>query len=330
MLAYSAPPTLTQNFVLSGPPGVNGNPSKLTSSMLLGEGAFARFGNRGIAPNGDVGPISPEFASDAPIVYSYTILPWIDNTHLMINEGMLIFMTRYCDRKIYNAAPIFRLNMELRNLYQQYDLNRSTDYDGFLSAHGEFGLEAYSRNPSLRANDELKKFRSESLKDDFWFLTRWGILQRWNFGGVCQTKGESTGAGAYMDNHEASDMMCSMSLNVGARARVANVWGRLEEGDKLYLILTRVRQSNGKYGEFQWIPVHCKKSSFPSLRKYRYRDEGNRICEPFIQYVGIVDVIREKNPSEYAKDRAIGRFGSLQIAYDCYGGLPFVQVELGI
>ena len=334
MMSYSAPPVITQSFGFGGAPGgISGNPKQLNSSILSGEGAFARFGNRGIAPSGDVGPISPEHASDAPIVYSYTILPWFDNTHLMINEGMLVFLTRYCDRGIYNMAPLFRLNMELRKLYQQYEINGgNNEYNGYLRDHGEFGLEAYCR--SGKANEtkkeELRKFRSATLTDDFWFLTRWGILQRWNFGGVCQTKGESTGAGVYMDDHDKSDMVCSVSVNIGARAKVSNVWGNVQEGDKLYLILTRVKRANGKYGEFQWKPVYCKKSSFPSIRKYRYMDEGGRICEPFVQYVGLADMIREKNPSEYALGRATGNFESLQSAYDFYGGLPKIQVELGI
>ena len=315
MMNYSGPVVMSdQNIVFGGTPGFDPNPTQSNSSILNGAPGFSNQ-----PPSGNTGAIAPEYASDAPIVYDYTICPWMDNTHNMIQPNMLVFLCRHYDSGMYNMLPLYRLNAHLREWWNNKD-------DG-----SDFIRELQQR-PEFRVFED-KDTKTDCLKEENLHFTKYGILSRWNFGGVCQTKGESTGAGTFMDDHEYGELISSVSVNIGARARVMNVWGEVEQGDKLFLILTRERTSDGKFGAFQWIPAFSHKGSAPRISKYRYQDLNLNWCDPFVQYVGIADMIREKrNPSPIACAIAAGisSGASPEQSYQYSGNLPCFQVQLGI
>jgi len=287
--------------------------------------------------------ITPEREANKSIVYGHTIVPWLDGTHRFIQPGMLVFNSRYVDPryKLTNTAPIFKVNMELRKCSNNFyfpnpdkpvtqDANR---FRQLLQKHGEIGMEWYFNYEQGRFNtfktspdfDECRDLYQLALKPEFSGLTKWGILKRWNFTGVVLSKGESTGAGVYLDHHDASDTTYVAGIVHGEAARTLDVWGGLKAGHHCFLILTRV----GKH--FEWKPYASSSREYPPKHLIYYKDDCEIPCRAHVLYVGLCTEKREHEPSRAQVEGALGYIDfDVEKAYKLNGSLPQVVVQLGI
>ena len=122
-------------------------------------------------------------------------------------------------------------------------------------------------------------------------------------------------------------------ISLGERARVGNIWGtrqHVKPGAKLFLILKRVEQADGSYGHFQWIPYASCTRDYPPKHLMTYRDESGRTCRSFVQYVGVCSENMEREPARGQIEMAMGMMGGAQQAYDAFGALPSITVQIGI
>lgn len=279
------------------------------------------------------------YQANASITHAYSIHPWMDKTHEYIQQGMLVFLSRYTNHKfkLYNMAPVWKLNIEQRlhyfkseNPYEAGGDPEMEEFKGYLERFGEHGLECYHQNPE--GNSELKRFHMMALKPEYRYLTKFGILQNWNFIGSCQSKGESQAPNAYLDMHSDTDICYVVGCIVGERARVGNIWGtrqHVKPGAKLFLILTRVRTREG-YGHFQWVPYATCTRDYPPKHLLSYQDKSGKMCRAFVLYVGVCSENLEKEPAHGQIEMAMGILGGVEQAYEAFGSLPSITIQIGI
>lgn len=290
---------------------------------------------------------APDFIANTYISYSYTIYPWADKTHEYIQEGMLIFLSRHINHKyrLYNMAPLWKLNIEAKlhynmawNQFENANNTELIEFKRLLRELGEKSLEDYhtalvhNRVPK-DINPDLVKFHQLAKKEDYRYLTKFGILSHWNFGGVVLSKGESTGAAAYLDRHSETDTVYSVGVVIGERARTSNIWGskaHIHPGSKVMLILRRVPLANGKFGHFEFTPYASAERDYPPVHLTTYQDESGRLCSGHVISVGVCTEAVERDPANGQLEMACGMIGGVQQSYEACGALPFVQLQLGI
>jgi hypothetical protein len=285
----------------------------------------ARFTDFGLPPQEST---VPEFQSNQSIVYTRTIYPWIeDNTHLQMQEGMLVFVASYSDAKckIYCCAPIYKLNIMMRDQYIQHDIaTTKSDFYNNLEANGEqeISKKLYFARRGLEQPSDTDYDKDENV-----YITKLGIQSRWQFDGVVVSKSESTGPFADIDHPESTDMVTSMGVVVCQRARVHNIWGDVRPGHKLYLILTRVMTRKG-YAQYEYQPWFSKENKYPY--SMFYKDLAKKECTVGVCYVGLCTEVKERDPPKDMINAALGRYNSTQDAYRAYGSLPCIQVQIRV
>lgn len=272
-----------------------------------------------------------EFLTNETVGYSYVIYPYADKTHQMIQEGMLVFVSRHTDvrYRLYNMAPVFKMNSLQQEAYLEFKNSTAPDAVRFrelLARYGEQVLDDYhhATKNGLDAPEELKQFYQLARKPEFTYLTKFGILNNWNFGGCVYSKGESTNGGAYLDHHSMTEITYVVGLACAQRARTSNLWGKLYPGDRVHLILTR----NDSDSPFIWIPVIDYR---PSFKSYSYTDASGRSCKEHVVYVGLVTESVDRAPTQVNIDRAILKDGrNAKNGFDAYATLPFVMLQIRI
>jgi len=291
--------------------------------------AASRFMNNGI-PRDPLSLNSVEYDSNQPISHTFTIYPWKDNTHNQIQTYQLVFVSKFMDSEynLHNMAPIYRLNMEMREHYSKFNIkfgNVGANVDQFktdLEKFGETGLDIYRSYPFN--NDDLEKlstFYRNSESENYTYLTKQGILSKWNFSGSVLSKQQSGAPNDNMDFPQTTESLNVVGVVVGGECRVYNIWGAVTAGDKLYLILSKHR--NGQFYWFSWF----SNKSYPN---FTYKDASNRTQRAFVQYVGLCTRNMEGAPSERQIATALGETNSMEDAYETYGTLPCITVQIGI
>lgn len=277
---------------------------------------------------------SPDFPTNTTISYSYAIYPWADKTHEYIQPGMLTFVSKHLNQKykLYNMAPIWKINIESRmhfhranDQYIPQNNAELTEFKKMLKTHGEDAL--FLRNTD---SQDLKAFRNLAVKAEYRYLTKFGILSHWNFCGAVLSKGESTGPATFLDMHQDTDQMFVVGCALGERARVANIWGRVQAGSKLFLILRRVRTLKQENGEFQFVAYASRERDYPPSHLTTYMDDSGRRCRAFVLCIGTCTESFEREPSSSQIELNAGHFGTVQQAYESYGTAPHIIVQLGI
>jgi len=298
-------------------------------------GSVASFANNGLAPLQDYN--KPEFDSNVAITYSRPMAPWLDKTHLQIQKQMVVMLNKNGDPKypIYTACPVYKLNIMMEDAYNEYTnqfngADADTDFfKQYLDTYGEESLCTFDRmrKSGMAQNNrtELAKFSRLAHTDEFRYLTKHGITSCWSFDGVAVSKGETEEPNAYLDHIESADIVPMVGVIVGGRARVQNIWGHVRPGHKLYLVLTRVKKANGKYGTFKIVPYCGMKKP-----EHYYLDDSGRECKAHVWYVGTADDVRQKDPSQYNIDKALGVYRIAEGAFSAYGSLPSFDVYIGI
>ena len=295
----------------------------------------ARFLNNGI-PRNPTALESVEIDSNQPIEHTYSVYPWKDNTHNQIQPYQLVFITKYLDPEyqMVNMAPIYWLNIQMQDQYNKFYRNfgqvdpNKDFFKQSLEKFGETGLDIYRMHPFINVlkNDELKKFVDLAYTDNFLYLTKQGILSKWNFSGAVISKQQSTAPNDYLDFPQSVESVNVVGVVIGQEARVYNIWGPVQAGHKLFLVLTRKKLSNNKYGAFQWISWFSK-GKYPN---FFYEDDSGRKQRAFVQYVGLCTRNIEGEPTERQIQGALGGYNVMEDAYETTGTLPCITVQIGI
>lgn len=246
---------------------------------------------------------SPEFQANQAITYNYTIYPWSDKTHELIQDGMIVFATRWIDPKfkLTNMAPVWKLNILQTEAFLQSKNSTTADFvefRGYLAEFGERVLEEYHvalRNGLKEAigNARLHKFYTMSTMPKFQLLTKFGIQQSWNYCGVVCSKGESTGPASFLDHHSQTDICYNVGVVTALRAKTSNVFGKVSPGSVVYLILTREDGDS----PLQWVPYHNMQREYPPRSYSTYTDASGRICDSYVLRLGFVSESVEAEPS---------------------------------
>jgi hypothetical protein len=274
-----------------------------------------------------------EFPANQVITHSYPLIPYADKTHEYIQPQMLTFVSKHLDPKykVFNMVPIFSLNI-MQNMAWKEFMNsahpKNIQFKAYLAKYGEKILEEYHLNrQNIQKNAELEAYYTLAKSADFKYLTRFGIIQSWNFAGAVISKGESTGPAAYMDRHSQTDIVYVAALATGKRARVSNIWCKARPGDRLCVILTR----KDKDGPLVWIPYNHGDREYPTRSYSTYYDLSGRICESFVRNVGLVTEAVERDTTINQTDMALGYFNdNSKDAYEAYGTLSTLIVQIRI
>ena len=293
------------------------------------------------------------FQSNQGVHKSYTAMPWNDNTEQMIQEGMCIFASRHCDRGgLTNMVPVFKLNMllqERHNTFQQRFANGmvdETDFQTFLDAHGDNVLFTYHRllqtnraSAAKMANNyaNIEKAYKLSKEEKCAYASAFGILQRWNFLGICISKQDSTGEDNYVEVSVNKQTMSSIGLSTGLRAKAFNIWpdsaGTMRVNSKLFFIL---RRKDGEAGKaFQFECCSCFNRDYPQSGDVCYVTKKTADAPTYDFGIVIpVGTVTETTSYRADKERQIVATGEAAVtlydAQNATAALPEIIIQLRI
>jgi hypothetical protein len=300
--------------------GLNGDfqsPGWSKSVQNYGQGVFS---------SNDVG--NADFLANQTVSHSYAIYPYSDKTHEYVQEGMLVFVSRHTDvrYRLYNMAPIFKMNILQTEAFIETKLSTTTDATTFkrlLANYGEKVLEEYHcalKNGIEVQSADMNAFYKLAQRQEFMYLTKFGILQHWNFGGSVISKGEAMGS---LEHHQIIDTTYVVGLACSERARTSNLWGHVFPGDKLYVMLTR----ESKDTPLVWVPF----TSRDHVTNKSYTDASGRTCNAYIVYVGLVTEAIERDPTTVQIEQALAINGkNAKDAHEAYGSLPNIIAQIRI
>ena len=276
--------------------------------------------------------INAEESVNGNINYAYPLYPYADETHKYIQPGMLTFVSRYIDPKykIYNMVPVFKMNIMQSEAMKEFNASNNPKVQEFkrlLAEYGERVLDEYHAGRYKGDNADMINFYKLAKSPEFKYVTKFGILNSWNFAGAVLSKGESTGPGVFMDHHSSTDIVFVASLVVGKQARISNIWGKASPGDRLCLILTK----KGNNGPFIWVPYNHSGREYPPRNLTKYRDASDRQCDSFVQKVGTVTEANERDTLLSQTEMALGYFNdNVKDAYEANGSLSNLIVQIRI
>lgn len=296
------------------------------------------------------------FMSNDFIQYQYTISPWDNGHHLQIEQGMLCFLAKEMDTKnsMYFMAALPMLNYLCKQNYAEYQAmvaegyQEALEFQTLLETYGERSLEqhhwarATGRIEQWKKNldgyntisKDLDKLLRLAQKSPYRYLTRFGILQYWNFGGCVQNHNRAASL-QELDRTDYTEKIVTINLVLGKKARTSNIWGELKNtklGSKQFLILRRKRLSDGSFGAFEIRPYSCVKRSYPPASECSYVDDSGQMVKGYTWSIGTVieQSDREPMPSAVELASGIGLQGNPKLAHDAHARLPFMYLALGI
>lgn len=274
---------------------------------------------------------NPEESANGTVTYSYPLYPYADKTHEYIQPGMLTFISKHIDPKykIFNMVPIFKMNIMQNEAWKEFQSSNDTTVTTFrtmLSEYGERVLDEY-RGQKLE-DDRMSEFFKLAKRPEFKYITKFGILNAWNFAAPVLTKGESTGPGVFMDHHSSTDIVFVASVNAAKQARVSNVWGKAAPGDRLRLFLTK---KDGPNSPFIWIPYNLGPRQYAPRKFTKYEDLSGRTCDSHQEKVGTVSLAPERDTMPSQCQMALGYYNdNVKDAYEANGSLTTLIVQIRI
>jgi hypothetical protein len=314
--------------------------------------ALAASLNYGQFPNVVVN--ATEVSNDT-ISYSYVVLPWEDSSETRIVKKMLVFINRHQD-KVVNAvhmASLAKMNVMMREMYDMFQRNASTEFSDpnslqfqqLLQTYGERGLNRfqsalmkYNHNLSLVERDlgedfaDLKimyRLANESISC---YMTKVGILNRWNYvGGVISMS--HVASRRDIDFYQMTEHTLNVGVAFGKEITLSAIWRRLENGDRLFLILKPVTSHNNSKRPFQFVPYACKDGGYPPIRELQYRDYNGQWTMAYVLNIGKVNGARPlqgQDNDEHARTQASGLNATLEQAFAAKEVLEDFTAELGV
>jgi hypothetical protein len=269
-----------------------------------------------------------EESANGTITYSHAIYPYADGTHQYIQPGMLGFTSRHIDPKykITNFVPLMKLNIMQNEAWKEFSVSNKSDAQAlkrYLAEYGEHILEEYHMGRGPRT-EEMENYYRLAKSSEFKYITKFGILNSWNFAGAVLSKGESTGPDVFLDRHSSTDIVFVVGVVAGKQARVSNIWCRAKPGDKLALILTRRPE-----GPLVWVPYNYSTSLHPPRRLAKYEDASGRSCDSYILHVGTVTEANERDTLHSQTEMALGYYNdNVKDAYEANGSLTTLVVQI--
>lgn len=291
-------------------------------------------------PNDSMGfpviPVETENAEESvngTVAYSYPLYPYADKTHEYIQPGMLTFISKHIDPKykIFNMVPIFKMNIMQDEAWKEFQSSVNngntfaTRLNNYLIAYGERVLDEYR---GQEVNAEMLDFVELAKRPEFKYITKFGILNSWNFAAPVLSKGESTGPGVFLDHHSGTDIVYVAGLTAAKQAKVSNIWGKAGPGDRLRLFLTK---KNGPNSPFVWIPHNLGPRQYAPRSFTKYTDLSGRTCDAHEEKVGTVSLAPERDTMLSQCQMALGFFNNnVKDAYEANGSLTTLIVQIRI
>ena len=197
-----------------------------------------------------------------------------------------------------------------------------------MKLYGETGLDIYKRHPFVDDSiEKMKKFDEMASMERFVYLTKRGIMSKWNFSGAVASKQQSMAPNDDMDMLRRVESVNVVGVNIAGESRIHNLWGDVKPGHQLYLVLSRKRLNDGKYGQFQWFSWFGKRGDRPN---FTYVDERKQKQDAFVVYIGLCTRASDGAPTKKQIAGALGHYNNLEEAYETYGTLPCIMVQIEI
>ena len=100
------------------------------------------------------------------------------------------------------------------------------------------------------------------------------------------------------------------------------------QGTKLFLVGRRKPRSDGTPGPFQFEPYAYRGREYLPRYMRKYKDESGRFCRSVVICIGTCKSNKERDPSQYQINRAMGYAGDAQDCYEACGYLPRIDIIL--
>lgn len=328
-------PALNLGVDLSFPPNLSLGLPGITSNVIDDPSFVQQVVAAGAIPEEDVETM--EQPSNQTITFSYSILPWADNTHIKIQEWMYLFAQRYLDsdRKIYNVIPFWKLSLECFSHYHNFvnATAKTSDHQEFerlTKIYGDEILYAYDAMPKIfEGNGDLATYKRLALRPEFRYLTSYGLTETWAYIGTCLSKQEATGAFAHVNHLDNTSFVSNIGVAAGGTIPGLNIFGGKQlvyQGTKLWLIGRRVTTAKGTPGPFRFEPYASRDREYPPRILTTYIDWSGRICRSIIIEIGTCKSNRERDPSQNQIKQAMGYTGDAQSCYEACGFLPKIDI----
>lgn len=134
-----------------------------------------------------------------------------------------------------------------------------------------------------------KKFwliKKDLMVEGLRFLYAGSIMDHWNFLGVVRSSSNDTGQANNLTNTNSGRGTAVGVTFTKKVYELTNVWGNnLSIGDKLWFVLTRIKNAKGDWGEFQLVPYSNGRNK-PSIGERTYIDMSGKQAYAPVFYVG--------------------------------------------
>lgn len=161
-------------------------------------------------------------------------------------------------------------------------------------------------------------------------LTQGGILAYWNYLGPLQNTDNDVG-----DQYDPTRKFLIVNVVMHKRAKIINRWNNdLVQGQRLYIILKRVRHDDGTYGEFQltpWTSTDNDIRAEPKREDLVYLDISGAPQYGKAWFIGSVYEPLSQTRQQLKREISLGiGTTSLIEAYGAKGELDYVVVAAGV
>lgn len=365
MPGWTLPPT-SSNLNLTSP--------GISSTSWFPQGANSN--NAGIASFlnfGEPPASASHYANNNDLIQmQHVIRPWHDGSHMHMAEYQPVFCVRQIDQQhgMYTEVTLGKLNQILRESYAIYKevlaTNQSSDatrFQNLLNKHGEDILDLLRKYKNegdhvfenfLKGNElaaELREFYKLSTHKILEYVTKVGIMHKWNFLGVILNVNRSTSIDESSTN-ATEDRINVVNTVMAKRAFLHNMMGTREDsvtGADVWLVLRRVYERSGNPGHFEFAPYVSRTRIFPPKIFTTYQDNGpypnddatgfkigsfpeNEERRTTSAHVIPVGVITEPAARDGAPGLVAAACGSIdgKLAFEASASLPKIMVQVGM
>lgn len=344
------------NFGVSGPnvPYIEWAPRGANTDLT----SAAAFVNYGKAPSGH-GHIQLK-AFDF-IQYTYSVPPWLDESHDMFLPDLLVYTINRLDADFdgthvislpalqillranhkdfldasTQGSPYFSEKaLRFRQLMTEYGEKKLEEFHNVLQKRGETYVRKHWGEDEFGA---MKEYYDLSVEDVFWSETQFGIRDRVSFAGPVI----STNMADVLrdeESHVLGDHYTHVNVGMAKRLRTVNIFGSVDKvttGSNVWLTLRRsgANGANDPVGPFQIYPgVSSKNSNFSRYWDAGWIDYSGRICHARPWSLGVVIEPSSTSPSPSAIEgaTALSPYNNrLAYAIECHEMLPTMYVAFG-
>lgn len=301
--------------------------------------------------------VPPEMATNNTYISTtYTPFPHSDGSHLSMGSYMPVFINKQTPDRKYRAMvymmTLGNLNVHCRVNWDSFQLHSKNEPDNvyrrpdavtfanYLRLYGEHQLFIVDRaiKNGIPVQDEaLRKFHEMAIRDEFRWITLFGLLRYWAFAGVIISTGASGGESelAITQYSRAKNKLWNVAVITGGKAEVGNVWGdtgQLRVGSKLYFVWRRARLPNGRVGPYEVVPYGSSARDWPPQSEFTWEDAEGRTQRGHCEQVGVITEAIGRTAESARRQQAAGLsgVGDYKVADDAYKSLPTIWIAVKI